>query len=128
MYFLSSELHLQVLSYDGLIGDKVVVNGIIKEMEDSKLDLMLAGSESEIFMIEVTSLSSFIYLISSNFRCLKQINLVLNHSDTSILFLWTLTICRVIVTFFLKRNWFKHHWPKPQLHHYCSKQTDGQSK
>ncbi|PWA71924.1 Exoribonuclease, phosphorolytic domain 1 [Artemisia annua] len=41
-----------VLSYDGLIGDKVVVNGIIKEMEDSKLDLMLAGSESEIFMIE----------------------------------------------------------------------------
>ncbi|PWA45868.1 putative polyribonucleotide nucleotidyltransferase 1, chloroplastic [Artemisia annua] len=42
----------RVLSYDGLTGDKVVVNGIIKEMEDSKLDLMLAGSESEIFMIE----------------------------------------------------------------------------
>ncbi|PWA69008.1 Exoribonuclease, phosphorolytic domain 1 [Artemisia annua] len=47
-----AENDVDVLSYDGLIGDKVVVNGIIKEMEDSKLDLMLAGSESKIFMIE----------------------------------------------------------------------------
>ncbi|XP_042050318.1 probable polyribonucleotide nucleotidyltransferase 1, chloroplastic isoform X2 [Salvia splendens] len=36
----------------GLIGDKFVVNPTIKEMEDSKLDLLLAGTESAILMIE----------------------------------------------------------------------------
>ncbi|PWA63116.1 polyribonucleotide nucleotidyltransferase [Artemisia annua] len=36
----------------GLIGDKFVVNPTTKEMEDSKLDLLLAGSESGILMIE----------------------------------------------------------------------------
>lgn len=37
----------------GLIGDKFVVNPTTKEMEDSKLDLLLAGTESAILMIEV---------------------------------------------------------------------------
>ncbi|PWA49181.1 polyribonucleotide nucleotidyltransferase [Artemisia annua] len=36
----------------GLIGDKFIVNPTTKEMEDSKLDLLLAGSESGILMIE----------------------------------------------------------------------------
>ncbi|KAK6159038.1 hypothetical protein DH2020_006352 [Rehmannia glutinosa] len=36
----------------GLIGDKFVVNPTTKEMEDSKLDLLLAGTESAILMIE----------------------------------------------------------------------------
>ncbi|XP_076896121.1 polyribonucleotide nucleotidyltransferase 1, chloroplastic-like [Bidens hawaiensis] len=36
----------------GLIGDKFVVNPTTMEMEDSKLDLMLAGSETGILMIE----------------------------------------------------------------------------
>ncbi|KAG8372291.1 hypothetical protein BUALT_Bualt12G0051000 [Buddleja alternifolia] len=36
----------------GLIDDKFVVNPTTKEMEDSKLDLLLAGTDSAIFMIE----------------------------------------------------------------------------
>ncbi|KAI5659508.1 hypothetical protein M9H77_28301 [Catharanthus roseus] len=36
----------------GLIGDRFVVNPTTKEMEDSKLDLMLAGTGSAILMIE----------------------------------------------------------------------------
>ncbi|KAM0022982.1 putative polyribonucleotide nucleotidyltransferase [Helianthus debilis subsp. tardiflorus] len=36
----------------GLIGDKFVVNPTTVEMEDSKLDLLLAGSETGILMIE----------------------------------------------------------------------------
>lgn len=40
----------------GLIGDKFVVNPTTTEMEDSKLDLMLAGSETGILMIEVVPL------------------------------------------------------------------------
>ncbi|KAL0383310.1 UNVERIFIED_CONTAM: putative polyribonucleotide nucleotidyltransferase 1, chloroplastic [Sesamum calycinum] len=36
----------------GLIGDKFVVNPTNKEMEGSKLDLLLAGTDSAIFMIE----------------------------------------------------------------------------
>ncbi|KAI7736786.1 hypothetical protein M8C21_016433 [Ambrosia artemisiifolia] len=36
----------------GLIGDKFVVNPTTTEMEDSKLDLLLAGSETGILMIE----------------------------------------------------------------------------
>ncbi|KAK1397341.1 Polyribonucleotide nucleotidyltransferase [Heracleum sosnowskyi] len=36
----------------GLIGDKFVVNPTTKEMEQSKLDLLLAGTESAILMIE----------------------------------------------------------------------------
>ncbi|KAK6131945.1 hypothetical protein DH2020_034315 [Rehmannia glutinosa] len=36
----------------GLIGDKFVVNPTTKEMEDSKLDLLLAGTDSAILMIE----------------------------------------------------------------------------
>ncbi|KAH6818620.1 polyribonucleotide nucleotidyltransferase [Perilla frutescens var. frutescens] len=36
----------------GLIGDKFVVNPTTKEMEDSKLDLFLAGTDSAILMIE----------------------------------------------------------------------------
>lgn len=37
----------------GLIGDKFVVNPTTMEMEDSKLDLLLAGTDSAILMIEV---------------------------------------------------------------------------
>ncbi|KAL2464293.1 Polyribonucleotide nucleotidyltransferase 1 [Forsythia ovata] len=36
----------------GLIGDKFIVNPTTKEMEDSKLDLLLAGTDSGILMIE----------------------------------------------------------------------------
>ncbi|KAL6555265.1 Purine nucleoside phosphorylase [Orobanche gracilis] len=36
----------------GLIGDKFVVNPTAKEMEESKLDLLLAGTDSAILMIE----------------------------------------------------------------------------
>ncbi|KAL3819598.1 hypothetical protein ACJIZ3_005503 [Penstemon smallii] len=36
----------------GLIGDKFVVNPTAKEMEDSKLDLLIAGTDSAILMIE----------------------------------------------------------------------------
>lgn len=37
----------------GLIDDKFIVNPTTKEMESSKLDMMLAGSDSGILMIEV---------------------------------------------------------------------------
>lgn len=37
----------------GLIGDKFIVNPTTKEMEQSKLDLLLAGTDSAILMIEV---------------------------------------------------------------------------
>lgn len=37
----------------GLIGDKFIVNPTTKEMEDSDLDLVLAGTDSAILMIEV---------------------------------------------------------------------------
>lgn len=37
----------------GLIGDKFVVNPTTMEMEESKLDLLLAGTDSAILMIEV---------------------------------------------------------------------------
>lgn len=36
----------------GLINDKFIVNPTIKEMEDSELDLLMAGSENAILMIE----------------------------------------------------------------------------
>ncbi|KAA8516905.1 hypothetical protein F0562_017277 [Nyssa sinensis] len=36
----------------GLVGDKFIVNPTTKEMEDSKLDLLLAGTDSAILMIE----------------------------------------------------------------------------
>ncbi|CAK9164395.1 unnamed protein product [Ilex paraguariensis] len=41
----------------GLIGDKFIVNPTTKEMEDSKLDLLLAGTDDAILMIEVNSCS-----------------------------------------------------------------------
>lgn len=37
----------------GLVGDKFVVNPTNKEMEDSELDLILAGTDDAILMIEV---------------------------------------------------------------------------
>lgn len=36
----------------GLVGDKFIVNPTTKEMEDSKLDMLLAGTDSAILMIE----------------------------------------------------------------------------
>lgn len=39
----------------GLIGAEFIVNPTTKEMEGSKLDLMLAGTGSAILMIEVNS-------------------------------------------------------------------------
>lgn len=37
----------------GLVGDKFLVNPTTKEMEESELDLLLAGTDSAILMIEV---------------------------------------------------------------------------
>ncbi|KAG6487229.1 hypothetical protein ZIOFF_055814 [Zingiber officinale] len=37
----------------GLVGDKFIVNPTTKEMEDSELDLIIAGTDSAILMIEV---------------------------------------------------------------------------
>lgn len=37
----------------GLIGDKFIVNPTTKEMEDSELDLLVAGTDNAILMIEV---------------------------------------------------------------------------
>ena len=37
----------------GLVNNKFIVNPTTKEMEESKLDLLLAGTDSAIFMIEV---------------------------------------------------------------------------
>ena len=39
----------------GLINDKFIVNPTTKEMEDSELDLLLAGTDSAILMIEVST-------------------------------------------------------------------------
>lgn len=39
----------------GLIGEKFVVNPTTMEMEDSELDLLLAGTDDAILMIEVNS-------------------------------------------------------------------------
>lgn len=40
----------------GLVGDKFIVNPTTKEMEESDLDLLLAGTDSAILMIEVSDL------------------------------------------------------------------------
>lgn len=37
----------------GLLGDKFIINPTTKEMEGSQLDLLLAGTDSAILMIEV---------------------------------------------------------------------------
>lgn len=37
----------------GLVGGKYIVNPTTKEMENSELDLVLAGTDSAILMIEV---------------------------------------------------------------------------
>lgn len=37
----------------GLVGDKFIVNPTTKEMENSELDLVLAGTDDAILMIEV---------------------------------------------------------------------------
>lgn len=47
----------------GLVGDKFIINPTTKEMEDSELDLLIAGTDSGILMIEV-SFSSFFYWLS----------------------------------------------------------------
>lgn len=39
----------------GLVGGKFIVNPTTKEMEDSELDMLLAGTDSAILMIEVDS-------------------------------------------------------------------------
>ena len=38
----------------GLVGDKFIVNPTTKEMENSELDLVLAGTDSAILMIEAS--------------------------------------------------------------------------
>lgn len=38
----------------GLVNDKFIVNPTTKEMEDSELDLVLAGTDSAILMIEAS--------------------------------------------------------------------------
>lgn len=48
----------------GLIGDKFIVNPTIQEMENSKLDLLLAGTNNAILMIEVDFLSSKSFMIN----------------------------------------------------------------
>lgn len=40
----------------GLVGDKFIVNPTTKEMDESELDLIIAGTDSAILMIEVWSL------------------------------------------------------------------------
>lgn len=37
----------------GLINGKFIVNPTVKEMEDSELDLLMAGTDGAILMIEV---------------------------------------------------------------------------
>lgn len=44
----------------GMVGNKFIINPTTKEMEDSELDLLVAGTASAILMIEVNS-SSFVY-------------------------------------------------------------------
>lgn len=47
----------------GLVGDKYIVNPTSKEMEESELDLLLAGTDNAILMIEVNSLLLFFFLM-----------------------------------------------------------------
>lgn len=83
----------------GLIGDKFVVNPTTIEMEDSKLDLFLAGSESGILMIEVVT--------SFFFRYLKQIVNLILIILTVVFGVFGLIYCRVTATSFPKRSYFK---------------------
>lgn len=48
----------------GLVGDKYIVNPTMKEMEESELDLLVAGTDSAILMIEVIL---FVFLICFSF-------------------------------------------------------------
>ena len=43
----------------GLVDGRFVVNPTTKEMEETELDLIIAGTDSAILMIEVLSLSIF---------------------------------------------------------------------
>lgn len=45
----------------GLIGDRFIVNPTTKEMEATELDLIIAGTDSAIFMIEVCSCYLFLF-------------------------------------------------------------------
>jgi polyribonucleotide nucleotidyltransferase len=47
----------------GLVGDKYIVNPTVKEMEESELDLLLAGTDSAILMIEVNFYSFFVWFL-----------------------------------------------------------------
>lgn len=47
----------------GLIGDRFIVNPTTEEIEDSKLDLLVAGTDSAILMIEVKSPSTLFFLL-----------------------------------------------------------------
>lgn len=75
----------------GLIGDRYIVNPTTNEMEESELDLLLAGTDSAILMIEVYFEVYFIHL-----------HLLLKCSLCIKLFMF-----RVIVTFFLRKNYCK---------------------
>ena len=46
----------------GLIGGKYIVNPTTKDMEESELDLVLAGTDSAILMIEVCNVFVLLYL------------------------------------------------------------------
>ncbi|KAJ6975011.1 polyribonucleotide nucleotidyltransferase 1 [Populus alba x Populus x berolinensis] len=68
----------------GLVDDKFIVNPTTKEMEESKLDLLLAGTDSAIFMIEyhcigmLNGVGFHLGVIAIFFRkknCLKQYKL-----------------------------------------------------
>ncbi|XP_059289489.1 polyribonucleotide nucleotidyltransferase 1, chloroplastic-like [Lycium ferocissimum] len=50
----------------GLIGEKFMVNPTIQEMENSKLDLLLAGTRNAILMIEVDFPSSKGFMMKEN--------------------------------------------------------------
>lgn len=50
----------------GLIDDKFVVNPTTREMESSELDLIIAGTDSAILMIEVCCFVTF-YLLKLHF-------------------------------------------------------------
>lgn len=49
----------------GLIGERFVVNPTTEQMEDSKLDLILAGTENAILMIEVCVKPIYLFAVQS---------------------------------------------------------------
>lgn len=88
----------------GLVGDQFIVNPTTKEMEESELDLILAGTHNAILMIEVYSWFLFNQLKLHDFWCLYHLLCEFDTEIGAICYVFWWNICRHV--FF----WWQDVW------------------